>query len=287
MALLAGGDADSLVRADVRPLVAAYRSVGLAVVVETDVTNGVDRTAEAPELVALGKSVRDSAVQAVYRNYVVALAGDVSPDYLGLASETNLIRAAVQPAAVYPAVVQMTNAAAADLQSAGSATKLYVSVQVEVAWGRLAGPGAAFVGIAQDRSDFPFIDALGLSSYPYLGGFADPSELPADYFARIAGSASLPVLITEGGWSSKSVVGISSTPAKQAAWISRAAALADSAHAVAWFQLDFTDIDLHAFGFPDGNPQVAPFVYLGLVDSVLTPKPALAVWDSVFALPRR
>jgi hypothetical protein len=29
------------------------------------------------------------------------------------------------------------------------------------------------------------------------------------------------------------------------------------------------------------------FAYLGLVDDDLNPKPALGVWDSLFALPRR
>ena len=76
-----------------------------------------------------------------------------------------------------------------------------------------------------------------------------------------------------------------SSPAVQAAWIRRAASLLDAAHAVAWFQLDFTDLDLAAFGLPPDDPQVAPFARIGLVDTALTAKPSLTVWDSVFALP--
>lgn len=77
-----------------------------------------------------------------------------------------------------------------------------------------------------------------------------------------------------------------SSPALQRAWIERAETLLDNAKALAWFQLDFTDINLVAFGLPADDPQVAPFVYIGLVDTALTPKPALARWDSVFARPR-
>jgi hypothetical protein len=40
-----------------------------------------------------------------------------------------------------------------------------VSVQVETAWGRLAGSGpGTYVGIDDDLRDFPFIGALGSSS---------------------------------------------------------------------------------------------------------------------------
>jgi hypothetical protein len=285
IALLAGGSSDSLVLADVMPLVNAYRTLGFAVVIETDVTNPIDRTAESPALVMAGRSLTQDSVQLAYRRYIVSLATIAAPMYLGLASETNLIRGAA-PAGVYAAVVQMTNDAARDVRDAGSFTKLYVSVQVEVAWGLLAhGSAGSFVGIDQDRADFPFIGALGLSSYPYLGGFADPADVPDDYFSRLAGDELPPVLAVEGGWSSANIGTVHSTPAKQAAWIRRAAALLDRAHAVAWFQLDFADLDLAAFGLSPDDPQVAPFAEIGLVDTTLTPKPSLAMWDSVFALP--
>lgn len=35
------------------------------------------------------------------------------------------------------------------------------------------------------------------------------------------------------------------------------------------------------------RPDTAPFAHLGLVDSALGPKPALAVWDSLLALDHR
>ena len=55
----------------------------------------------------------------------------------------------------------------------------------------------------------------------------------------------------------------------------------DQVTALGWFQLTFTDLDLTVF-----PPGVAPFAYLGLVDTNLNPKPVLAPWDSVFARPR-
>ena len=134
---------------------------------------------------------------------MVALDTIMHPDYLGLAAETNLIKAAA-PAPVYAAVVAMTNAAAADVRAVDPTRQLYVSVQVETAWGRL-GNGGAYIGIAQDYADFPFIDAFGLSSYPYLGGFADPDSMPDGLLLAARRPAMrTPVMVVEGGWSSAS-----------------------------------------------------------------------------------
>lgn len=281
-ALLAGGSADSLAHVEFDQLVSIYRAHGLKIVVTIDATNPVDRTKENADLVAAGRSITEPSVQALYRAWAAAVATVVQPDYLGLAAETNLIRYGSTPA-VYGAVVTMSNAAAAEILAARPAQALYVSVQVDLAWGRLQGSNT-YVGIATDLQDFPFIAVLGLSSYPYLAGFTDPSEVPDDWYSRLgerSGAAPLPLLVTEGGWTSASVVTVQSSPEKQARWIRRQATLLDRASALYVFQLQFTDVDLEAFGM-GGDPQLVPFVRLGLVDTVLTPKPALAVWDSVF-----
>lgn len=284
-ALLAGGSADSLAHVQFDELVGIYRSQGLKVVVTIDATNPVDRTAEAEALTAAGRSITEPAVQQLYRAWAVAVATVVEPDYLGLAAETNLIRfGSARP--VYDAVVSMTNAAAADVLAARASQALYVSVQVDLAWGRLQGTNN-YVGIATDLEDFPFVTALGLSSYPYLAGFTEPSEVPEDWYARLgerSGQSSLPLFVAEGGWTSASVVTVSSSPEKQARWIRRQAALLDRASALYVFQLQFTDVDLDAFGL-GGDPRLIPFVRLGLVDTALAAKPSLAAWDSVFARP--
>jgi len=142
----------------------------------------------------------------------------LQPSYLGLAAETNLIRLAA-PRPVYDAIVTMTNAASRDIAAAGIRVPLYVSAQVETAWGRFSG-GGAFVGIVTDLRDFSFVTALGISSYPYLGGFAEPEQVPLDYYGRVNASR-LPLLVVEGGWTSADVGGIVSSPDKQARWIRR------------------------------------------------------------------
>jgi hypothetical protein len=285
--LLAGTSPEEALRRDGVDLEHYYRTKHLKLVVTIDVTNGLGRESEAPPLMAAHRSITEPAIQKLYRSYVRALVDMLHPDYLGLAAETNLIRA-IAPRPVYEAVVRMANDAAADVrrQHPAGALPLYVSVQVETAWGKL-GKQSTFAGIDQDMRDFPFVNVIGLSSYPYLGGFKDPDQIPLDYYTRVRGSRQLPLMVVEGGWPSASVRGFfSSSPEMQARYIARQSQLLDAANAIGVFQLSFTDLDLGSF--PRPQPTILPlFATLGLVDSNLRPKRALATWDSVFARPLR
>lgn len=264
------------------PLANYYRALGLAVVFTVDATDGLNRAAESPELVTLGRSVTDTAIQRLYREWVFAVADKVRPEYLGLVAETNLIKA-LTPDSVYQALVVMANAVAAQITAAGIPTQLFVSIQVEFAWGRPSGP---YMGIAQDLTDFPFVDAIGLSSYPYLGGFAVPESLPDDYYSRIVQGTlpALPVLVVEGGWPSVPVGGVVSSPALQRRFILRQGELLDQAGARGVFQLTFYDLDTTGLAVPPGSA-LPLFTHLGLADSAMNPKPALGAWDGILARP--
>jgi hypothetical protein len=282
-ALLADTSAAELVRRDLKELAALYHSRGLPLIIQLDVTDGLARDREAPELVALGRSITEPAVQQRYREYLTAVDSITHPEYLGLAMETNLVRA-IAPATVYAAVRKLAADGELALKAQNSTANRFVSVQVETAWGRLQNTGS-FVGVATDRADFPFITALGLSSYPFLGGFAEPRDVPDDYYARINEVApKLPMLIVEGGWSSGSVTGVTSSPERQALWIKRQMELADRAGLVAVTQITFTDLDLSTYPLPPGS--ILPlFAQLGLVDADFRAKPALAEWDRALARP--
>jgi hypothetical protein len=282
-AMLAGSSASAEVQKDPLGVANYYRAKGLAIVVVLDPTDGLNRTAEAPELVAAQRSLSEPAIQQLYREYAAAIASLIHPEYLGLAAETNLIRA-VAPPALYQAVVSASNAAAEDLQALGTPPKLFVSVQVETAWGLLP-QSAGYVGIATDLADFPFIQAIGLSSYPYAA-WAEPEQVPLDYYSRVRGTSPLPVLVVEGGWTSVSVSTVVSSPEKQRGYLVRQARLLEAADALFLFQLTFTDLDLASFP-PPLPANLGFFASLGLVDAELRPKPALAVWDSLYALRRR
>ena len=280
--LLAGRPADALILANQVGIAAYFRSKGLRVLVSVDPTNGLDRASDAAPLIAAGRSLTEPAIQALFRAYVTAMDTLVHPDYLGVASETNLIRL-LAPAPLYDAVVAVGNGAAADVRAHDSAVKLFSTVQVETAWGRLGGPGP-YVGIDRDRADFPFIQVLGLSSYPYLGGYTDPDSVPIDYYSRLTEGDPIPEMVIEGGWSSDSTTFAGWNVESQRRYITRQAAILDRAAAIGWFQITYADLDAASLGLP---PSASIFTSLGLVDVDLNPKPALTAWDAEHARPRK
>ena len=140
-----------------------------------------------------------------------------------------------------------------------------------------------FRGIAQDLLDFPFAEAIGLSSYPYFA-FDDPDRIPVDYYRRVLEPTMLPAFVAEGGWTSADVGVGTSSPAKQARYIARQEELLDGIDALLWLHLLFADPDLSTW--PQPQPVNLPlFTNIGLTNSDFSPKPALAVWDELFARP--
>jgi len=277
--LLAGMTPDAILARDKVQLVAYLRGKGLKLYYMNDLTNGLARGQESATLVALGRSITEPAIQQIYRSYVLAVARTLKPEYIGLAAETNLIRLSA-PAPVYAAVVLAANAAAADLSAAGDPATKLISVQVETAWGVLGGNGT-YAGVEQDFADFPFLQVLGLSSYPYFS-YTQPEAIPSDYYSRLLAGRKVPVMVVEGGWTSASVGTVTSSPDVQARYITRQAQLLDSVSALAVTQLLFADVDLTTVA-PPVPANLPLFVSIGVTDSNFNPKPALTQWDAQHA----
>lgn len=277
--LLAGATPDAYLDAERVALVDYMRGKGLRFMFMGDLNDGLDRSKDSPKLVAAGRSITEPAIQALYRDYMLAVDRKLKPDVMGLVAESNLIRVAAP--ALYPAIRKTANDTAAALRAAGSSVQLMASVQVEVAWGHITGVPAGYVGVETDFADFPFVQVLGLSSYPYFG-WNEPEDLPLDYYTRPLAGRTLPVMVVEGGWASAAAGSVTSTPEKQARFFARQAQLLDAAGAKAWLQLVFADIDISSV--PPPVPANLPlFVSIGLTDSDFNPKPALAAWDTLFA----
>ena len=264
-------------------LVNYYRDKKFKLWIYIDSQNGLNRASDANFLVANGKSIAQDDVQKLYRRFVVVMDSLLHPDHLGLALETNLIRAASTPA-IYAGVKKAANDAVADVRAIDKNVLLSVSVQADFAWGRLLGSGT-YVGIAQDFIDFPFVQELGISSYPYFD-FSKPEDIPIDYYSRLVEGKSLPVFISEGGWTSQTFVGpnqkeIVSDATKQKNYMIRQSQLLDQAGAIGLFQLLFTDIDLTSI--PSSvDPSIKYYAYLGLVDINFQLKQSLNEWDLIF-----
>jgi hypothetical protein len=283
--LLAGEKPEVYIAGNYMGLVNFYRSKNFKLWVYIDPENGLNRSSDADDLVQKGKSIAQPDMQQIYRRFVFLMDSMLHPEHLGFALETNLIRGSA-PDSVYQGVKTAANAAAGDIRNFDKKVTLSVSVQVEYAWGRLTN--SAYIGIDQDLIDFPFVQELGLSSYPYFN-FTDPSLLPANYYSALTQGKGLPVFISEGGWTSQNITGftgapIHSSPQIQQAYIDRQRILLDQAQAIAVFQLTFTDIDLSALP-PSVPSTIKYFAWLGLVDDSLRARPALNSWDANFKRP--
>ena len=284
--MLDGGDIAAYINTEYVGLAQFYRSKRLTIFVTFDATDGLGRDKDSRELREAGRSIAEPAIQQLYRTYVTAWVQAIRPDYIGLGAETNLIRLAA-PRSVYDGLKTMLNATAADVRAVAPGVPLYTTVQVDVAWGRLQNTNQ-YTGVEQDFSDFPFAQVLGLSTYPYLANFGTPAQVPIDYLSRLRNGRTIPLFIAEGGWTSAAVTNVQSSPAQQAAYVGRMGELLDHANAFAFLQLNFTDVDTGAFPVPPGYEQILSlFTRIGLVDSELRPKPALAVWDTLFARRKR
>jgi hypothetical protein len=276
--LLDGVPPERLIVRDLLGLANYYRGKGHTLWLYIDPANGLNRGSDADALVRRGRSFTEPAIQQIYRRWALMSDSIVRPEHLGLALETNLIRGASSPA-LYEAIRQSVNAAAAEIRVLDGTVKMSVSVQVDYAWGHFDSTG--YHGVDTDFVHFPFIQELGFSSYPYLAGFNEPDSVPLNYYSRLVVGHNVPVMVTEGGWTSISFGSIVSSTQKQQRWIVRQMQLLDTAHAIAVFQLTFTDLDLSGITLPPGS--ILPvFAHLGLVDINLQPKPALDPWDKTF-----
>ncbi len=220
------------------------RSINLKLWVYIDPANGLDRASDALPLVARGRSISEPAIQQVYRRFVVVMDSILHPDHLGLALETNLIRLAA-PASIYQGV--RTAADAADRCSGDrSACSAKHQCTGRSGLGSTLNGSGAFVGVAQDFSDFPFLKEVVISSYPYLS-FSTPAAIPTNYYSQLVADHAMPVFVSEGGWTSGnfSVNGVSiiGSPAQQAAYIQRQGRAAFASKGDRPFS-----IDLYRFG---------------------------------------
>lgn len=280
--LLAGAPMDSLIQ-DQAQLTDLLASKGLDLIYLVDPLDGLDRTREADNLLALGRSILEPEIRQLHDEWVRQITARVRPAYMGLASEINTLAALGDPV-LYAEILSMINALAPQVRQISPGTQVFVSFQVDQANGRLGSTGGIDHFALIDQFD---IDALGLSSYPVFA-FNDPSEVPDDYFTSFDNATDLPLLMVEGGWSSVDVPWSTGTPQKQADFFTRFETLLDGVNAVAWVMLTFTDLDIDSFGLtPERALTLSNFAHMGIMDTELRRKPSYAEWERIFGRPLR
>lgn len=263
---------------------------GLRPVILIDPLNGLDRTEESNEARKNGVTLLDAGDRAIHEAFVLEVARRYQPDYLGLASEINTL-AAHGDAALYAAIRDMINGLVPRLRDASPRSRLFVSYQVDDAWGLTGLPSA--VDQFALVHDFASTDVVGLSSYPVF--FWDrPEDIPDDYYRRFAEESGKPLIQVEGGWSSERTAWMApsreASPGAQARYFATLFRLLDAVEAELLVLLLYSDLDLShpGWGLSDEDREgLLNFARMGIVDTNLSPKPAYEAWEQAFARPRQ
>jgi hypothetical protein len=279
--LFAGEELADLV-AEMKGLADFLQALGLEIVFLVDPLDGLNRTAEPPELTDAGRSILEPEIRAIHEAYTLAIAREIGPAYFGLASEINTLGAHGDPL-LYAELVDLINTLGPRIRAIEPSSQVFVSFQVDDAWNLFPFPEQIDQFALVDDFD---IDALGLSSYPVFV-WESPADIPDNYFSRFREVTDLPLILVEGGWSSENVGGLQGTSeVEQAEFFRRFEELMDGVDSPLWVFLIYADFDVASFGLPpDREATLSLFSFMGIVDSELRPKPAFDVWDEIFARP--
>lgn len=289
--LTAGASIEQVLDEDWDGLVDFLRGNGLKLVILIDPLDGLDRTREGDEARESGVSLRDATARATHEAFVVEVARRYQPEYLGLASEINTL-AAHGDGQLYAILKDMINGLLPGIRAVSPGSKLFVSHQVDDAWG-LSGRPSSVADQFKLVHDFPGTDVVGLSSYPVF--FWDrPEDIPTGYYERYVTESGKPVVQVEGGWSSERTQWMAATreasEAAQARYFQRLWQLLEEVDAELLVLLTYADLDLARPEWAlseDNRTGLLNFARMGIVDTGLTPKPSFALWDSMFKRPIR
>ncbi len=277
--ILAGEPMDVLIE-EPAGLADFMKAQGQELVLLVDPLDGLNRRAEPYELVQAGRSIREPEIRALHEAWVRRLTARLEPAYLGLASEINTLGAHGDPE-LYAELVDMINGLAPEMRVAHPGIEVFVSFQVDDAWGLLIPDGSDHFGLIDDFD----IDVLGLSSYPVFA-FDRPDQIPPDYFSIFRDYTDLPFILVEGGWSSAPTTWSDGTPQQQTEFFRIYERLLDGVDAELWVFLIYADMDLEGWGLPpERQATLSNFAHMGIVDVDFTPKPAYAEWERILARP--
>jgi hypothetical protein len=207
---------------------------------------------------------------------VTAVARDQKPEYLALGVESN--RLWMSDPAAFDGFVKGYADAYDAIKKVSPATKVFTIFQLEL----MRGDAYLMTGKPSTPPQWDLLarfkdklDLVGYTTYPYLA-YANPADIPNDYYADAARRSPAPIALTEIGWPSADLGGAAAgspfggTPEEQVTFVSRFFALTATVKPA-----------LALWSFPNdlgaGGPTT--FASLSLRQNDGTAKPALAAWQ--------
>jgi hypothetical protein len=185
-------------------LLGQYR--GLSLFYGIDPTDGMvrrSRLANPPPEVDQQVGFLDTRLKNAFVAYAAYVAKNYRPDYLALGVEINMLyeRSRTQ----FDAFVEAYREAYRVAKAASPQTLVFPTFQLEDLEGSLDTPHSPHWEVLDVFRGS--MDALAVSTYPYLGGLRKAADIRPDYFAQLTELWDGPVLIAETGYTSAPVEG--------------------------------------------------------------------------------
>lgn len=210
---------------------------GLKVVYAIDPTDplvGRTRLANLPEGMSASTGFDNPQLRNAFVGYVRYIVRNYEPEYLALGVEVNMLRE--RDPAQFDSFVSLYREAYENAKDANPNTKVFPTFQLEEIEGtldRIHPPDWQALDAFAD-----IMDALAVSTYPYLGGLRTTQDLRPDYYTQLASQFEGEVLVVDAAYPSAPVDGypIVGTQDDQDAFLQRLLGDAEAAgfSLVAW-----------------------------------------------------
>lgn len=185
----------------------------------TDALAERSRVADLPPSVDPKEGFRDRRIRNALVAYATYVVTNYRPQYLAIGVEINMLRDRAPEQ--FDAFLEAYAEAYAAAKAADPDVKVFPTFQLEDLMGNLGR-----IHPPQWDAIEPFrgmMDALAISTYPYLAGYESAEAIPPEYYAQLREHWEGEILIAEAGYSSAPVEGQSvvGSEADQAAFLER------------------------------------------------------------------
>jgi hypothetical protein len=221
------------------------------------------------------------SVKAAYLAYVRRVTELLSPDFLQIGIEANILLR--NTPASWPAYVDLNCHVYREMKKLRPELPVFVSVfsvPYFPEWSGVDNREAQLRGLADLT---PCTDYVAFSVHPFMSALLAES-FPADYFERLFSLTTKPVAISESSypaqvWSANGLTW-NGSPSKQKAFLEQMLAQAEKRKArfvIWWAARDYDQLWENALG---SSPEALVWRDTGLYDESGTPRAALGSWDS-------
>lgn len=213
----------------------------------------------------------NASTVAMYDSSVLAFVDKYKPRYLAIGVEVNLMYE--RSSQSFQNFTVFYNGLYDKVKNASPNTVVFTIFQLE----KMKGLDGGLFGGRNDTSNNEWQllsnlkgDAIGFTTYPEFI-YQKPSQIPSNYYSDIMAHTPKPIFLTEMGWSSAGVAaGWNSTPADQAAFVSRLANMTNG-----------DNVSMRIWSFAYDQNVGEPFTHMGLFYSNGTAKQAWNAWQAV------